>query len=1093
MIPHVLRIPLIGPLAIALVAVLLWTSLAAASTESRLPRSDYTVRAVCAAAARGRASCLSLQLVPRTAEARAHTHPLGVARATLRSPSAALSAAAGDFGVTPQDLHSAYQLPTSTSGTQTIALVDAYNDPNAEADLATYSKELGLPACAAAGGCFEKVNQDGETGNLPFPKTTKELESALKSPGAKRREAEEAIGWGLEISLDIETAHGVCQNCHILLVEANSPSFENLEAAEDTAARLGANEISDSWAGPECSEGFCVEDSSAFNHPGTVITAAAGDNGYLNWLEEPRSRYPDFPASSPQVVSVGGTRLSLGPNGEWAGETVWNDGGEREGVKDGYGATGGGCSTQFAAPPWQQDVSDWSTVGCDDKRAVADISADSDPYTGLAVFYSSPDCESAYDEDSTIHLVHWCTIGGTSLATPLIASTFALAGGAHGAAYPAKTLYEGAAGAPESLHDVTEGSNGECLSPFDEATGLQSCTPAQDAATGCASAAICMSRTGYDGPTGLGTPDGVAAFTPRPRAPTVVTDSASSIKQTSATLGATVDPNGREVSACELQYGPTIVYAFSAPCSPPPGSGTSAVTVSAPITGLSANTTYHFRVVATNVGGTSEGSDQVFKTLPNPPTVTTDAASSITQTAATLNASVNPNGGEVSECKLEYGTSVSYQSSVPCSPSPGASSRSVAVSASVTGLLANSTYHFRVVATNSGGTSRGSDETLTTQPPSQTPNAPSATTGSASSVTQTSATLNATVNPDGEEVKECRLEYGTTIPYTLSASCSPQPGSGTSPVAVSAQITSLTANTTYHYRVVAVSAADEAADGNDQTFKTPPDPPLVSTDAASSVTQTTATLNASVNPNSSEVTECKLEYGTTVTYESSAACTPSPGSGGNPVNVSASLTGLMADTTYHYRVVATNAGGTSEGTDDTFTTQLPTALQQQLPGQQPTSQSQASSTTSGSEGVSASQERNTPTVPDADLASTSLRESSSGTVNVAVRCPADESSCTGTVTLRKLRVVRISNATANRSKNSKTTVLTLCTGSFKVAGGKLTTIRLHLSSAARALLAHTRLLYARAAIFARDHAGATHTAQMPVTIRAYRRSVGGTA
>jgi hypothetical protein len=992
MIPRVLRIPLIGPLAIALMAVLLWTPLATASTESRLPRSDYTVRSVCAAAARGRASCLSLQLVPRTAEARAHTHPLGTARATLRSPSAALSAAAGDFGVTPQDLHSAYQLPTSTSGTQTIALVDAYNDPNAEADLATYSKELGLPGCTAADGCFEKVNQDGETGNPPFPKTTKELESALKSTGAKRREAEEAIGWGLEISLDIETAHGVCQNCHILLVEANSPSFENLETAEDTAARLGANEISDSWAGPECSEGFCVEDSSAFNHPGIVITAAAGDNGYLNWLEEPRSRYADFPASSPQVVSVGGTRLSLGPSSEWAGETVWNDGGEREGVKDGYGATGGGCSTQFAAQPWQQDVSDWSAVGCDDRRAVADISADSDPYTGLAVFYSSPDCESAYDEDSTIHLVHWCTIGGTSLATPLIASTFALAGGAHGVEYPAKTLYEGAARAPESLHDVTEGSNGECLSPFDEETGLQSCTPAQDAATGCASAAICLTRTGYDGPTGLGTPDGIAAFAPRPSAPTVVTDSASSITQTSATLNASVNPNGEEVKECRLEYGTTIPYALSASCSPHPGSGTSPVTVSAPITALTANTTYHYRVVATNAGGTSEGTD----------------------------------------------------------------------------------------------------ETFTTQPPSETPHAPSATTGSASSVAQTSATLNATVNPNGEEVTECRLEYGTTIPYALSASCSPHPGSGTSPVTVSAPITGLTANTTYHFRVVAVGAADDAADGDDQTFKTLPDPPKVATDAASSVAQNAATLNASVNPNSAEVTECKLEYGTTVTYESSAPCTPSPGSGDSPVNVSASLTDLTADTTYHFRVVAVSAGGTREGADETFTTQLPTTLQQQLPGQQPTSQSQAIST-SASQGVSASQDRKTPAVPDVDLVSASLRESSSGTVNVTVRCPVDESACTGTVTLRTLRSVTVSSATANRSKNSKATVLTLATGSFKVAGGKLSTIRLHLSRAARTLLAHTHLLYARGTVFARDQAGATHTAQTPVTIRAYRRSDGRTA
>ncbi len=1157
-----------APIAVALGLALLWAQPAAARTVSRLPRSDYTVRAACAAPAPGRAGCLALELVPETAEARAHTHPIGVASATLATPTAPPSPAAGDFGVRPQDLHSAYQLPTSASSVQTIALVDAYNDPSAEADLATYSKEFGIPECTAASGCFKQVNQNGETGNPPFPRTTTELEAARKGSKAEREDAAEAIGWAVEISLDIETARAVCQNCHIALVEANTPTYANLETAEDAAVALGANEVSNSWAGPECFESLCIGDSAAFDHPGVVITAAAGDNGYLNWLEKSRSPYADFPASSPQVVAVGGTRLKLGPAGEWSGEAVWNDGGEYKGVKDGHGAGGGGCSTQFAAQPWQQDVADWSAVGCGDKRAVADVSADSDPYTGVAVYDSGPgrECETVHEGS----VVHWCTYGGTSVATPLIASTFAVAGGAGGVEYPARTLYENAAKSPGSLHDVTEGSNGECLSPFNEETGLPSCTSTEEGETSCAKEAICLARTGYDGPTGVGTPDGIAAFAPAPSPPTVATGAASSITQTSATLQATVNPNGHEVSKCELEYGTTTAGESSAPCSSLPGSGTSPVAVSAPVTGLSANTTYHFRITATNAGGTSKGSEQAFKTLPDAPTVTTGTASSITQTSATLNAEVDPNGGEVSECTLEYGTVTVGEFSAPCSALPGSGTSPVAVSTPVTGLAANTTYHFRISATNAGGTSKGSEESLKTLS-----NPPSVTTGAASAITQTSATLEATVNPNGHEVSECELEYGTTTSYGSSASCSPSPGSGTSPVTVSAPATGLTANTTYHFRIAAIYAGGQR-NGNDETFKTLPNPPTVATasasslsptsatlnaevdpnggevieckleygttpsygssrlcstspgsgtspvtvsasvtglaagttyyfrisatnaggtsrgegqtfatlssptvetGAASSVTQTSATLNASVNPNGQQVTECKLEYGMTVSYGASAPCSPSPGSESAAVAVSASLTGLTAGTTYHFRILATNPGGSSKGGDETFATLLPTTLQQQIPGEQGASPTQ---------GVSASQSRKKP-VPDAELVSTSLKASSLGTVIGKVSCPTAESSCVGTVTLRTLSAVSAS-ATAHQSKKAKAAILTLAVGSFKVAGGQVTTVKLHLSVKARKLLARTRVLHARAIVFAGDPAGATHTAQSIVTIRASKGS-----
>jgi subtilase family serine protease len=270
----------LAPIAITLGVALLWAQPAAARTVSRLPRSDYTVRAACAAPAPGHAGCLALQLVPQTAEARAHTHPIGVASAALATTP---SPAAGEFGVRPQDLHSAYELPTGSPSAQTIALVDAYNDPSAEADLATYSKEFGLPECTAASGCFKQVNQNGEATNLPFPKTrailTKDEQRCIEDGSEEACFlTEEAEGWAVEISLDIETAHAVCQNCHIALVEANSSTYANLETAEDEAVTLGASEVSNSWAGPECSGG-CIGDSTAFNHPGVVIAAAAGDNG----------------------------------------------------------------------------------------------------------------------------------------------------------------------------------------------------------------------------------------------------------------------------------------------------------------------------------------------------------------------------------------------------------------------------------------------------------------------------------------------------------------------------------------------------------------------------------------------------------------------------------------------------------------------------------------------------------------------------------------------------------------------------------------------------------------------------------------------
>ena len=400
-------------------------------------------------------------------------------------------------------------------------------------------------------------------------------------------------------------------------------------------------------------------------------------------------------------------------------------------------------------------------------------------------------------------------------------------------------------------------------------------------------------------------------------APAVVTGAASSITASSATLSATVNPDELPVSSCRFEYGTTTEYGSSVPCSSLPGSGTSAVAVSASPTGLKAETTYHFRIAATNADGTTYGEDATFETLRNPPAVVTDVASSRTQTSAVLNATVNPEGGVISNCSFEYGTTASYGASVPCSSLPGSGGESpVSVSQSLGGLGVNTTYHYRIVATNEGGTSHGVDQSFTTLP-----NPPTTVTSAASSVTQTSATLNATVNPNGGNVSACAFEYGTTTEYGHSLPCSSLPGSGKANVDVSASLTGLSAETTYYYRISATNPGGTSIDG-DQSFTTSAavPGPTVATGAASSLTQTTATLNGTVNPNKAVVDECYFEYGTTTAYGSSVPCSSLPPTGDSAEPVSAVATGLKGNTTYYFRLAATNVGDATYGADQSFTT-----------------------------------------------------------------------------------------------------------------------------------------------------------------------------
>lgn len=394
-------------------------------------------------------------------------------------------------GLTPADLAKAYSLtPTGGSG-QILAMVDAYNDPNIQADLKTFDAEYGLPAPPS----FKVVSQTGSTTSLP---------------------ANDTSGWSIEESLDVESAHSVCEKCSLILVETNSNAFSDLEAGVNEAVALGANEISNSYGGPET--GVSATDKAAYNHPGVVITASAGDQGWYDYeydLEgEGPINVPNFPASSNDVVSVGGTSLFFTQAGARSYETVWNDDETKASIPfqtgDLFGATGGGCSTVFTAQTWQKSAANWAATTCKTKRLSNDVSAVADEFTGFDLYDS-------YDYSGS-GAPGWATYGGTSLASPIIAAVFGLAGGAHGVAYPTQTLYSH----PSDFNDVTVGGNGVC-----DGQGAPECGNwnnlgygALDCDYNTAGTAVstgddqCDAAAGYDGPTGLGTPDGTAGFTP---------------------------------------------------------------------------------------------------------------------------------------------------------------------------------------------------------------------------------------------------------------------------------------------------------------------------------------------------------------------------------------------------------------------------------------------------------------------------------------------------------------------------------------------------------------------------------------------------
>ena len=396
----------LGRLALAAATAMIGVGTAHAQSQEAIERSGNTFhQAVCARAiGRGEARCFAHVVT----DARGNPMP-------GKPDAAAPNVVPSGYG--SADLRSAYLLTATGNSATTIAIVDAYGYAKAEADLATYRTQMNLPPCTTANGCLKVVDQRG--GNA-LPRYNS--------------------GWAQEQALDLDMASAMCPNCKILLVQSDTPSFVNLGVAVNTAATLGAAVISNSYGGGEASS---APYNSYYVHPGVAVTASSGDSGYG----------ASFPASSPDVIAVGGTNLKRSSGGRGWTELAWT-------------SAGSGCSAVYAKPSWQTDT--LCTT-----RVESDISAVADPATGVAVYGpSSKGTQSA-----------WLVFGGTSVSAPLIGGIYGALGARPTAARKIWMT------APTGLNDVTSGSNGSCGGTY-----------------------FCTAGPGYDGPTGNGTPAGAAAF-----------------------------------------------------------------------------------------------------------------------------------------------------------------------------------------------------------------------------------------------------------------------------------------------------------------------------------------------------------------------------------------------------------------------------------------------------------------------------------------------------------------------------------------------------------------------------------------------------
>jgi uncharacterized protein (TIGR02145 family) len=408
-----------------------------------------------------------------------------------------------------------------------------------------------------------------------------------------------------------------------------------------------------------------------------------------------------------------------------------------------------------------------------------------------------------------------------------------------------------------------------------------------------------------------GTGYGMAmAFTTFGQSPTPTNAAATNITTTGATINGSVNANYVS-TVVSFEYGTTSSYGSTIAALQSPLTGNTITNVNASLTSLSEGTTYHYRIKAVNTLGTNFSSDITFTTLGQAPVATTQPATNVNTSSATLNGSVNANHLS-SVVTFEYGITTNYGSTLTSTQSPVTGNATTSVSVPLSALAPNTTYHFRVKSVNSLGTNYGNDLSFTTLGQS-----PIAITQASSNITTSSATINGIVNANFLSTT-VTFEYGTTTSYSGTATATQIPVTGNTNTNVSAPITALTEGTTYHFRVKAVNSLGTTY-GDDLTFITLGQPPIAATQTATDIQPFTSTLNGTINPNYLSTT-VSFEYGITTGYGSIATAIQNPVTGSTNTNVNVPITGLTEATIYHFRIIAVNSLGTTYGSDMTFTT-----------------------------------------------------------------------------------------------------------------------------------------------------------------------------
>lgn len=578
----------------------------------------------------------------------------------------AVSAAAAPQPGTPAYLQQVYDLSylSQTAGSSaTIAIVDAFDAPHAEADLATYRSEFGLPACTTGNGCFKKVDQ---TGGTNYPTTA-------------------GADWEQEISLDLDAVSALCPKCHIVLVEADSDAVSDLATAQQEASQLRASVISDSWAVPLTGwkDVHAFTSSGPYTFPGITTVAASGDAGYVG------STTNDYPAALGDVTAVGGTTLvpadSSGvQSARGFDESAWS-------------GSGSGCAWHVTKPTWQTDT------GCTG-RAYNDLSADADPLTGMQVYESDAGGSG------------WEVVGGTSEATALIAAYYALVGSA---AQGPSWAYANAA----LLNDPTTGSNGSCTDTISyictAGTGYDG-----PSGVGSISGAVVIGAPGVGGPGpngsytqsvdadsaqlqggvypngadttywweygtttsyGQQTPAvGIGAGT----AAVSVTDAVSGLQASTTYHYRLVAQN---IHGTEYGYDFTLTTAGGTNSSSQQGSGGSTTQTTTTPTPPTPPTTPPAATVTAPSAGTSSSA-------PAAPRVTRLRVTSAGATTATIAAAV-ATGGSTASYSLQYGTTWALGRSLAGS----LAASSTGLTGTLRNLTPGRTYYVRAVITNPGG------------------------------------------------------------------------------------------------------------------------------------------------------------------------------------------------------------------------------------------------------------------------------------------------------------------------------------------------------------------------------------------------------